>query len=86
MRPRARLEEAGDSTPQGARERAGASRMQFLTQIPVDIIQVIQALVLIFVAAPAIVRWLYRLRTPRGGEINSDEELGISAAAGEGVI
>jgi len=66
--------------------RAGASRMQFLTQIPVDIIQVIQALVLIFVAAPAIVRWLYRLRTPRGGAISSDEELGIPAAAGEGVI
>ncbi len=42
--------------------RGGASRMQFLTQIPVDIIQVIQALVLLFVAAPAIVRWLYRVR------------------------
>ena len=66
--------------------RAGASRMQFLTQIPVDIIQVIQALVLIFVAAPMIVRWLYRLRTPRGGPLTSDEELGIPAAAGEGVI
>jgi simple sugar transport system permease protein len=44
--------------------RAGASRMQFLTQIPVDVIQVIQALVLVFVAAPAIIRWLYRLRRP----------------------
>ncbi len=42
--------------------RGGSSRMQFLTQIPVDIIQVIQALVLLFVAAPAIVRWLYRVR------------------------
>ena len=39
-----------------------------------------------FVAAPQIVRWLYRLRRPRGGEITSDEELGIPAAAGEGVI
>jgi simple sugar transport system permease protein len=66
--------------------RAGASRMQFLAQIPVDMIQVIQALVLILVAAPQIVRWLYRLRRPRGGEITSDEELGIPAAAGEGVI
>jgi general nucleoside transport system permease protein len=66
--------------------RAGASRMQFLTQIPVDIIQVIQALVLIFVAAPAIVRWLYRLRSRRGGLASSDEQLGIPAAAGEGVI
>jgi simple sugar transport system permease protein len=66
--------------------RAGSSRMQFLTQIPVDIIQVIQALVLIFVAAPAIVRWLYRLRTPRGGAPTSNEELGIPAASGEGMI
>jgi ABC-type uncharacterized transport system permease subunit len=65
---------------------AGASRMQFLAQIPVDIIQVIQALVLIFVAAPAIVRWLYRLRRPRGAPASPSEELGIPAAAGEGVL
>jgi simple sugar transport system permease protein len=45
--------------------RAGASRMQFLSQIPIDIINVIQALVLIFVAAPALIRWLYRVRVPR---------------------
>jgi ABC-type uncharacterized transport system permease subunit len=67
--------------------RAGASRMQFLTQIPVDIIQVIQALVLIFVAAPAIVRWLYRLRRPATDGIAApSEEIGLPAAAGEGVI
>ena len=41
---------------------AGSSRMQFLSQIPIDIINVIQALVLIFVAAPSLIRWLYRLR------------------------
>jgi ABC-type uncharacterized transport system permease subunit len=45
--------------------RAGSSRMQFLAQIPIDIINVIQALVLIFVAAPALIRWIYRLRVPR---------------------
>ena len=45
--------------------RAGASRMQFLSQIPIDIINIIQALVLIFVAAPALIRWLYRVRVPR---------------------
>ncbi|MCS7351743.1 ABC transporter permease [Thermoflexus sp.] len=40
--------------------RNGASRMQFLTQVPVDLISVIQALILMFVAAEAIVRALYR--------------------------
>ncbi|MBF8296820.1 MAG: putative transporter permease protein, partial [Bacteroidetes bacterium] len=45
--------------------RAGASRMQFRSQIPVDIIQVIQGLVLVFVAGERIVRWLYRLPSPK---------------------
>lgn len=48
--------------------RAGSSRMQFLSQIPIDIINVIQALVLIFVAAPALIRWLYRVHVPREAE------------------
>jgi simple sugar transport system permease protein len=42
----------------------GATRMQFMTQIPVDIISVIQALILLFVAADAIVRYIFRVKAP----------------------
>jgi simple sugar transport system permease protein len=42
--------------------RNGATRMQFLTQIPIDIISVIQALMLLFVAADAIIRFIYHIR------------------------
>jgi general nucleoside transport system permease protein len=43
--------------------RSGAGRMQFLTQIPIDIIGIIQGLVLLFVAADRLVRWVFRLPT-----------------------
>ena len=45
--------------------RAGAIRMQSSARIPIDIIQIVQAMVIVFVAAPAIIRWLYRLREER---------------------
>ncbi len=47
--------------------RSGATRMQSMAGIPIDIISIIQGLVIIFVAAPAIIRWLFRIpvKTPR---------------------
>jgi ABC-type uncharacterized transport system permease subunit len=42
--------------------RAGGRTMQAVTQTPIDIIVVIQALVIVFVAAPALVRAIYRFR------------------------
>jgi ABC-type uncharacterized transport system permease subunit len=45
--------------------RSGATRMQFLTQIPVDIISVVQALILLFIAADEIIRYMYRIRAPK---------------------
>jgi len=43
--------------------RNGATRMQFLTQLPVDLISVLQALILLFVAADAIIRYIYRIKS-----------------------
>jgi general nucleoside transport system permease protein len=42
--------------------RTGGRAMQVITQVPADIITVIQALVIVFVAAPALVRAIYRIR------------------------
>lgn len=43
--------------------RSGATQMQSLAGIPIDIISIIQGLVIIFIAAPGIIRWIYRIRT-----------------------
>jgi simple sugar transport system permease protein len=42
--------------------RNGATRMQSVASIPIDIISIVQALVIVFVAAPDIIRWIYRIR------------------------
>jgi ABC-type uncharacterized transport system permease subunit len=52
--------------------RAGAARMQSVAGVPTEIVQIVQALVIVFIAAPAIIRALYRLRKPR------EEEAGVS--------
>jgi simple sugar transport system permease protein len=44
--------------------RNGATRMQVVAGIPIDIISVLQALILAFIAAPAIIRTFYRLKAP----------------------
>lgn len=44
--------------------RNGATRMQSVAGVPVDIISVMQALIIVFIAAPGIIRWAYRLRVP----------------------
>lgn len=41
---------------------AGGTDMQFASHVPTEILQVVQALVLMFVAAPAILRYIFRLR------------------------
>jgi ABC-type uncharacterized transport system permease subunit len=48
--------------------RSGATNMQSVSRIPIDIISVIQGMVIIFVAAPDIIRWIYRIRIGQTGQ------------------
>ncbi|MBE7474232.1 MAG: ABC transporter permease [Anaerolineae bacterium] len=48
--------------------RNGATRMQSIASIPIDIISIVQALVIVFIAAPSIVRWVYRVRVKSEAE------------------
>jgi ABC-type uncharacterized transport system permease subunit len=57
--------------------RNGATRMQSLAGIPIDIISIIQALVIVFVAAPQIIRGIYHIRERRAPKA-------VSAAAESG--
>ncbi len=43
--------------------------MQSVAQIPIDIISILQAMIIIFIAAPEIVRSLYRLKKPSTAEL-----------------
>jgi general nucleoside transport system permease protein len=43
--------------------RSGATNMQSMAGVPIDIISIIQGLVIIFIAAPEIIRRLYRLKS-----------------------
>jgi len=45
--------------------RAGATPMQAATDIPIHLVVVMQALVIMFIAAPALVRAIYRIRAER---------------------
>jgi simple sugar transport system permease protein len=45
--------------------RAGGVRMQSVATIPIELISIVQAMVIVFIAAPALVRALYRLPAER---------------------
>jgi simple sugar transport system permease protein len=47
--------------------RAGGREMQATEFIPIDLVGIVQALVIIFIAAPALIRGLYRLRADTEG-------------------
>lgn len=52
--------------------QAGAGRMQFNSGVASEIIDVIQALILFFVAAESIIRWVLRLRAEEGERGNPE--------------
>ncbi|MGQ9627320.1 MAG: ABC transporter permease [Anaerolineae bacterium] len=45
--------------------KAGGTRMQSTAAIPTELIQIMQAMVIAFIAAPAIIRTIYRLKAER---------------------
>jgi general nucleoside transport system permease protein len=49
--------------------RAGAPLMQAATGTPVDMVQVLEAVIVLFVAAPPLIRAMYRLRAARAGGV-----------------
>ncbi|MFL7791178.1 MAG: ABC transporter permease [Anaerolineae bacterium] len=48
--------------------RGGAARMQSVASVPVEIIRIVQGMVIIFIAAPEIIRGLYHLKAADGEE------------------
>ncbi len=46
---------------------SGGTAMQAATQVPTDIVQVLQGLIVLFVAAPPLIRAVFRLRKASGG-------------------
>jgi len=63
--------------------RAGAGLMQIKTHIPVEIVDVIQAIVLLFIAADVIVRFVFRVRTGHGGLAELQT---VTKSYGEGAV
>ena len=58
---------------------AGSPGMQSVTSTPVQIVQVLQALIVLFVAAPPLVRTIFRLRAARGGGVGASISKGWNA-------
>jgi general nucleoside transport system permease protein len=47
--------------------QSGGTSMEAATQVPVDIVEVLQGLIVLFVAAPPLIRGVFRLRQARAG-------------------
>lgn len=58
--------------------RNGATQMMVVTKIPIDIISIIQAFIIVFIAAPALIRSIFRIK-----EIKSDETVFVRGWGGK---
>jgi simple sugar transport system permease protein len=66
---------------------SGSGFMQLQTQVSSDLISIVQAAVIVFVAAPLLVRWLLRLREAPAAPVSiTAGGLGSSGPPGEGVV
>lgn len=59
--------------------RAGGGRMQAVTGTPIDIVLVVQALIVLFIVAPPLVRAIFRLKAPAA-------KSPVAAASGGGAL
>jgi len=48
--------------------RAGAQNMQGIAHVPIDLTSILQGLIIVFIAAPEIIRALYRVRQAEKSE------------------
>jgi simple sugar transport system permease protein len=60
--------------------RSGAGFMQLQTQVSSDLISIVQATVIMFVAAPLLVRWIFRLRETPPAPVHIAEAGGLGAS------
>ena len=60
--------------------RSGAGFMQLETQVSSDLISIVQATVIMFVAAPLLVRWIFRLRETPAAPVHIAEAGGLAGA------
>jgi simple sugar transport system permease protein len=50
---------------------AGGTNLAAATPVPADIVQVIEGLIVLFVAAPPLIRAIYRLRKTAGADLGA---------------
>jgi simple sugar transport system permease protein len=58
--------------------RAGAQNMQGVARVPIDLTSIVQGLIIVFIAAPAIIKKLYRV-----SEAEGEEKLTLTRGWGE---